>query len=198
MIDYMKCYIYDFDGTIYNGDSSLDFILFCFSRNKKLIFLLPKYVWNLIKYILKIINKTKFKQVIFSYLKYLNTPEKEVERFWKKNEYKIKDFYKIKNHKNDIIISASPYFLIHPIAKKYKVFDIIASEVDINSGKFNKENCHGEEKVKRLKQKYPDVEICEVYTDSLADIPLINISKKSYIVKKNEVYEYKMKGKGKL
>ena len=28
--------VYDFDDTIYNGDSSLDFVLFCFKKNKKL------------------------------------------------------------------------------------------------------------------------------------------------------------------
>ena len=30
----MKLYLYDWDGTIYDGDSSLDFILYCIKKIK--------------------------------------------------------------------------------------------------------------------------------------------------------------------
>ena len=56
--------------------------------------------------------------------------------FWQINEYKIKSFWKDKkNHKKDIIISASGYFWLKPIADKYSVADLIATDIDINTGK---------------------------------------------------------------
>ena len=36
--------IYDFDKTIYDGDSSIDFLLFEIKRNKKVFLTLPKTV----------------------------------------------------------------------------------------------------------------------------------------------------------
>ena len=41
-----KVWVYDFDGTIYDGDSSIDFFLFCLKKNIKVIFYLPKVVLN--------------------------------------------------------------------------------------------------------------------------------------------------------
>ena len=43
-------YVFDFDKTIYNGDSSVDFYKFCLKKNKKLIKLILKpiiYVNNI-------------------------------------------------------------------------------------------------------------------------------------------------------
>ena len=65
----MKCNIYDFDKTIYDGDSSLDFYLFCVKRKKYLIFNIVKVIGAYFLYFLKIKNKTYVKEVFFSFLK---------------------------------------------------------------------------------------------------------------------------------
>ena len=44
---------------------------------------------------------------------------------------------------------------------------------------------------KYLKEKYPKIIINEVYSDSLSDLPLMNISKNAYIVKGNKIKKYK-------
>ena len=62
---------YDFDETIYDGDSSVDFFKYSLKRNKKVLLQAPIQVFGLILYILKIIDKTKFKEYIFSFLKIL-------------------------------------------------------------------------------------------------------------------------------
>ena len=46
--------VYDFDKTIYDGDSSIDFYLFCLKRKKSIILLLTKQVFAMILYKLKI------------------------------------------------------------------------------------------------------------------------------------------------
>ena len=70
---------------------------------------------------------------------------------------------------------------------------MIASPVDIKTGKFLGENCHGLEKVRRLREKYPDAEVGEMYTDSSVDLPMIEISKKGFMVLKNKIIPYKIK-----
>ena len=80
---------YDFDGTIYDGDSSIDFYLFCLKKNKKVLLSFPRLTIGVILYILTIINKTKMKERIFSFLKHLKDTDLYVEEFWKDHKKKI-------------------------------------------------------------------------------------------------------------
>lgn len=180
--------IYDFDGTIYDGDSSLDFFKYCLSKNKKIILDIIPICFSLILYLLKFIEKEKFKSNFFRFVKRIDL-DKYVDEFWKENDYKIKSFYK-KNHlKSDIVISASPSFLLQPLVNKYN-FTLIATEVDKNTGKLIDKNCYGSEKVERLKEK--GITKCDkFYSDSLSDLPCALLAKKAYIVSKNKIISWK-------
>ena len=107
----------------YDGDSSVDFILFCFKKNPKFAKYLPKMIMAALKYKFKNITKTQMKEVFFSFLNDIKNVDNLLKDFWKSHEKNIKEFYKEKSHDKDIIISASPKFLLEPIAKKYKVYD---------------------------------------------------------------------------
>ena len=50
------------------------------------------------------------------------------------------------------------------------------------TGKTDGENCHGAEKVRRLHEAYPDVEIAEFYSDSRSDSPLAELAEHAYLV----------------
>ena len=187
---YMELYLYDFDGTIYDGDSSVDFFKFCARKNKKVRKLYFRIIINFLKYKTKYLSITEFKESVFSFLNNFENTEKLVDDFWKTHKNKIKSFYNEKDHQNDVIISASPYFLLKPICDELNVKDLIASDVDITTGHFNSPNNRGEEKVKRLKEKYPNALIKEMYSDSLHDKPLLDIAENSYLVKKDKIYNY--------
>ena len=104
---------------------------------------------------------------------------------------KIKDFWtEKKSHKNDIIISASGRFWLEPIAKEYKVKDLFATDIDPKTGVVSGNNCHGKEKVKIFRDKYPKAEIMKMYTDSKNDLPLIEAAKEGILVKRNKLYNY--------
>lgn len=179
--------IYDFDDTIYDGDSSVDFFKYVLKRNKKVLLTIPSILFAFILYMLKIKEKEYFKSKFFSFVKYYENIENVVDDFWKYNDCKVKDFYKKQHKDTDIIISASPEFLLKPVSKKYE-FKLIASKVSTKTGEFEK-NCYGEEKVKRLKEL--GYNTCnKFYSDSLSDLPLKNISKKSYIVKGNNIIKW--------
>lgn len=109
--------IYDFDKTIYDGDSSIDFFKYCIKINKKCLRILPKLALAIILYLLKIKEKEYLKSVFFSFIKYFSNLDKVVADFWNEHNSKIKDFYLKGRFKTDIIISASPEFLLKPVAK---------------------------------------------------------------------------------
>ena len=184
-------YVYDFDKTIYDGDSSLDFYLFCIKIKKSIIFNIIKVFFAYILYFFKIKNKTYVKEVFFSFVKNFEDIDKVVNDFFFVNRKKIKRFYLEKNHDKDIIISASPYFLLKPISLDLKVKDLIASDVSKKTGKFKSQNCKGIKKVEYLKEKYKNIEVLEVYTDSYSDQPLIDIARKAYIVDKDKITKIK-------
>lgn len=188
----MKIYLYDFDDTIYDGDSTVDFYKFSLKRQKALILYLPIQVLYLILYKMRIVKKKKFKSKFFSFLNSIKDIDSLILDFWNINEKKIKSFYVNKNHENDVIISASPEFLLQPMVDKLKVKNLIATRVNIQTGDFESENCYGLEKVLRLEEIFPssDYSYEEMYTDSLSDEPLLKISKKGFIVKGDLISEY--------
>lgn len=186
----MNVNAYDFDGTIYDGDSSVDFYKFCFKKKKRICKYWFKQLWFLILYILGFKTKTEIKEVFFSFLNEFEEIDSMIDEFWKKNFCKIKAWYLKKDHSNDVIISASPEFLLQIPAQKLQVKKLIASDVDQKTGKFLKENCHGEEKVRRIKKWNSKVVVEEMYTDSCVDLPMIQLSKKGYMVKKNRIISY--------
>lgn len=183
----MEINLYDFDETIYDGDSSVDFIFYSLKKYPKCFKMIPKAFIGLIKYKMGKITKTEMKVQIFSFVKYIPNIDKEVEMFWEKNEHKIKKFYLEKDHSKDIIISASPEFLLKPITKKLKVKDMMASRVDKKTGEFDGLNCHDTEKVRRLNEKYKNYKVIESYSDSKSDIPILELAETAYYVKGNKL-----------
>lgn len=57
--------VFDFDGTIYDGDSSINFWLFCLKNDIKLIRFFPLQASGLFLYIFKFVDKKEFKKLFF-------------------------------------------------------------------------------------------------------------------------------------
>lgn len=187
---WMKYNVYDFDGTIYDGDSTFDFYKFCIKKFPKGLISLPKACMYYIIYKLKKCSKTRFKEVFYSYLKYVPNIEENVVMFWQYHEGKIKGWYLDHHRNSDIIISASPQFLLEPVCSHLGIAVLIASRVDRYTGKTEGENCWGVEKVRRLKELLPNLEIEEFYSDSLSDSPLAELAQKAYLVRENNLVEW--------
>ena len=187
----MKINLYDFDGTIYDGDSTRDFFFYELKKHPIIaITLFESGLFGLL-YVLHIVNKTKMKEHFYKFLRYIKNIDAEVISFWRVHDKNIKEFYLKKDHDKDIIISASPEFLLRPIANKLKVKDLIASRVDKETGITSGLNCHDVEKIRRLDEKYDDYVVMEAYSDSVkSDNPILDLAKKSYIVKKNNIIKY--------
>ncbi len=174
--------VYDFDKTIYDGDSTTHFYFYCLKKYPAIIKYLPGTAWAFFLYIIGIYTKTRFKEKMYSFLKAVPDVTAEVKSFWDGHIGGIKPFYLKHQSDDDIIISASPEFLLIYICKKLGIKHLLASRVDPETGKYTGENCHGVEKVKRLAGYMPDFEIDEFYSDSLSDMPLMKLAKQGYMV----------------
>lgn len=186
---------YDFDETIYDGDSSVDFYMFCLGKNKKVLKQLPTLIKGLIKYKTKKIEKTEFKEHVFAFLKEIDNVDEYVKEFWEKNYKNIKSWYFEQQEKTDVIISASPEFLLKPLEKKLKV-KIIGSKVDKKTGKFDGKNCHDYEKIARYeKEMKAKNNVKKFYSDSIkADRAMFEYAEEAYLVRKNEITKLNLKG----
>lgn len=180
---------YDFDNTIYDGESPIDFFIFCLKKEKGLIKYLPTILYSAILYKMRILTMDKFLEVA-NKLSTIFLDNKErvneiVKEFWKKHKKKLKPKYLSKLKNTDIIITASPRFLMEGILEDLNTENIICSEFNMEKAKFEFVN-FGKNKVIAFKEKYPNEKIINFYTDSLNDLPLIEISEHAFLVKGNK------------
>ena len=173
---------YDFDNTILRGDSTALFCLYCLRHYPRLWLTLPAQAVNGVLFALKIRKKQDFKQRLLSFLAHIDDVDGAVDAFWAKAFHRIKPFYAQTHRADDLIISASPEFLIAPACKRLGVA-YMGSPVDRHTGIFHGANCHGAEKVRRFREACPDAQIDDFYSDSHSDDPLAQIARCAYLVK---------------
>ena len=178
--------VYDFDGTIYDGDSTLDFYLFCLKKKPCLCL---KWPFLGIRYLRFLINGDRdlFKGYFYGFLKSFHNTEELADNFWEDNIRKIKGFYLLQKRDDDLIISASPEFLLNPACARLGIQNLIASKVDIKTGSLSSANCRGEEKVRRINETFGNITIDSFYTDSISDLPLAKMARSAFMVKKNSI-----------
>ena len=183
--------VYDFDGTIYDGDSTVDFFLFALKQKPSLIRFAPKQALGFLLYGVKRIEKTELKEYFFSFLSGIDAG-KLAEDFWKRNSHKIFKWYPERQQPDDILISASPEFLLEPICRQLGIRCLIASRVDVQSGKFAGENCRGAEKVRRLAEECGVTHIGAFYSDSHSDLPLARIADSAFLIKNGVITQWNL------
>ena len=183
--------VYDFDKTIYAGDSTLDFYRYCLRKQPLLLRYLPRQLSGVFLYALRRIGKEGCKERFFSFLQGLEEPESAVRGFWDKHERGIRSWYRERQREDDLIISASPAFLLKDICSRLGIRRLLASDVAITDGRFLGPNCRGEEKLRRFEAAYGGEEIGEFYSDSLSDEPLARRARRAYLVGKNGISEWK-------
>lgn len=117
--------------------------------------------------------------------------EQFVEEYTSSHLDHVKDWYKEYQKEDDVVISASPEFMIKSFCDKVGIKTAMASPVNPHTGKYDGLNCHGEEKVKRYRAVFGDAKIDEFYSDSYSDTPLAKLAEKAFLVKGDVRKEWK-------
>ncbi len=180
----MRIDVYDFDGTIYDGDSTVDFIFFCLRRHPGIAFALPALVLPAAKLAAKRIGLTEFKSALFGMMaKHLSLTE-EAKRFWQDEKTKKKLgawFYDRPRDLPIVIASASPEFELRYAADILGVKNLIGTRCDDATGQLIGKNCKGAEKIGRIRTMIGEYTVRAMYTDDTkADGPLLEIAEEKY------------------
>ena len=178
--------LYDFDETIYDGDSTRDFVLYCYKNYPRTLAYLPRQLAAVTSYMAGKIDKTTFKERYFSMFAAVPDIDSALADFWDSHADRIMRYYPRQARQDDVVISASPEFIVRPLCERLGLTHVIASDVDKFTGHFNGANCYGAEKVRRLEEAGYDLgEVEQVYSDSLSDTPIAELGQEAFIVHKD-------------
>jgi hypothetical protein len=184
----MNCY--DFDQTVFFPDSSYLFVMYCLRHYPRAVLrALPgACVAGTLK-LLSLCETRLLKEKLFSFLPYLDDVDRIVDEFWAENYDKgISEWYLLRRRDDDLIISASPEFLLRPAAEQLGV-RLIATRMDRHSGRILGLNCHDHEKVTRFYRAFPDERVDAFYSDSLTDFPMARLAGQAYLILRRGVME---------
>ncbi len=181
--------VYDFDNTIYDGESAFDFFLFCMRKKPLLIKVLFPILRDALKYKLCKMSMEEFRArgayYTESFFDLFPDIEGLVKEFWDKHQHKIKPFYAKLQKEDDVVVTANVNVLVKEIFARMGVKNYISTVFDMESGKLG-DICFGETKAILFRQKY-GTDIDDFYTDSENDVPLMKWSKVVYMVRKNKI-----------
>ena len=177
---------YDFDDTIFRGNSMRRFSIFCTLRLPYLILFAPVLLLAFLLRAVRILNKNRFLHMISLFVALVPNAEKFAAKFWDKNIKRIKPWYLKQRRDDDIIISASPFFLINEACKRLGV-GCIATKLSPRNARLTGKHCYGAEKVKMYREQFGDTPLATYYSDSMSDMPLFLFAEKGYFVKGNEI-----------
>lgn len=190
----MNIAFFDFDGTITTKDTLIEFIKYAVGLPRFIcgfIALLPM----LVLFKLKLIPNYKAKQMMISYF----------FKGWSIEKFTIKAqgfssnmidpivrdgaLKRLQWHKDQgdeiVVVSASMECWLKPWCEKYDL-KLISTKLELENGvvtgKFLTKNCHGQEKVNRIKEKYDlnQYDKIYVYGDSSGDTQMLELGDEKF------------------
>lgn len=187
--------VYDFDNTIYDGESCFDLFKFYIKRRPSLLRHAPQVIFAFAKYKLGKVTieqaLSKYGAKVGSFFRSIPDLQADSEKFWDEHMHNIKPFYKELQQEDDLVITASPEATMRVICRRLGIKNLLGSTVDENSGEITR-LCMSTNKVKAFFEAYPDGKIDCFYTDSVKnDSPLIDIAQKAFVVKGNKITQIK-------
>ena len=183
--------VFDFDNTIYNGESTFDFYLFCVRHHPKAVKFVFVVLWSFFKYKLCLVSEKQLMELaekyVADFLRCCPDANELAYKFWDKNFCKIKSFYKEVQSDDDIVVSASFGFLLRPVLEKLGIKNALLSEVDLDNAKVIR-LCYRKNKICLFKSEFGDASVNDVYTDSYNDKPLMSLaSGRIFLVKGRKI-----------
>ena len=173
--------VYDFDETIFTGDSEDYFFAYLFKK--------PGFFWDQVRYRwyellfkCKLVSKTKAREAEYSLLRKIDDLDGLLADYWDQHERHMKSWYAAVKRPDDVIASATPRFLMEPIVARLGLTGLVATEMDPRTGKIHGEFAAGPYKVDQCRKQFSLDEIDEFYSDAYSDHFLAEYAKRAYVV----------------
>jgi phosphoserine phosphatase len=186
--------VYDFDNTLYDGESALHFFLFCMKKRPLLARYIPSALRGIAGYKRHGVTidevARRYGRIFKACMEGIEDYQAVSKAFWDKYESRICKFYKGIQRPDDLIISASPEQSLREICARLGIAHYIGTVFNEESGALEY-LCFGENKVRAFRERCPGLEIDTFYTDSMNDKPLMDIAKHVFLVKKGALTQIK-------
>ena len=173
--------VYDFDETIFTGDSEDYFFAYLFKK--------PGFFWDQVRYRwyellfkCKLVSKTKAREAEYSLLRKIDDLDGLLADYWDQHERHMKSWYAAVKRPDDVIARATPRFLMEPIVARLGLTGLVATEMDPRTGKIHGEFAAGPYKVDQFRKQFSLDEIDEFYSDAYSDHFLAEYAKRAYVV----------------
>ena len=191
--------VFDFDGTIYDGESLFDLYLYSARHDPKVF----RYIAPVLRYAVKYkLGRATLEQMEYGvgkmtegYLTELSrskrvaSVEQLVDDFWDRYYARIKPWYQPES--DDVIITASFDLTVGEACRRLGVRNLVASEVDVETMRVTYLNFNTN-KARRFRELYgPDAVVDEFYTDSKFDQPMIDMARHAFMVKGDTITQVK-------
>lgn len=175
--------VFDFDDTIFDADSSQLFYRFCLRRMPSLLRYVPLQCCMVLGHKTGLLSLEQAKSACFSFLRAIPDVRTLLEDFYQLEVHRMTEWYLAMHRPDDVIISASPSFLVRRFVAPLGIRHILCTDMDPATGQIHGKNCKGQEKITRFRQVFGDVcRIDNFYTDSLSDKPLAQIASHAWLV----------------
>lgn len=188
-----KLVLFDLDGTLTYKDTFLEILKYFFGKKQYWVGLLHLFPF-LLFYKLRLIPNWKAKEKMLTYF-FKDIPLNQFQE--RCTEFAIKklpllfkekaqsELDRFRGEARIVIVSASVENWINPWCEVNDV-ECIATRLEIRSGKLTGKikgwNCHGEEKVNRIREQIDLSQYDEIlaYGDSKGDLPMLGLATKPY------------------
>jgi len=177
---------YDFDDTIFKGNSLRRFFFYCLIRLPYLALYMPVQFFAAILRGLRILNKHNFLCVLEWFIVFVPKKDKFIKSFWDKNFKRIKSWYLKQKRGDDVVVSASPEYLVRAACERLGV-RCVASDVDVKTGRTNGRHCHGKSKIDFYRRRFGNEPLLTYYSDSMTDEPMFRFAFKGFFVKGDKI-----------
>ena len=177
---------YDFDKTIYPGDSATHFFWWCARRYPAALGRLPAAGFKALTCAGRPEIHGILKETIYGFLRHVPDPAAEAAAFWDVHLSRIYPWYLAQKRPDDVIVSASPFFLVGEACRRLGV-ECIATQMDPATGELLSPNCRGAEKIVRYRALHADAPLEAFYSDSWSDRPMMELAESAFLMKKGRV-----------
>ena len=186
--------VFDFDNTIYDGESFVDLFIMVLCKDPTLLRYVPTMVSGIVQYKTGTLRLEtaleQYSKPFEEYVSALSDIDALVDEFWDKHMHKIKPFYDQVRSDDDLVISASPQIVVDEVCRRLGIKRCIGTQFDRKTGKLGRV-CFRENKIAAFREAYPDAHISALYTDSMHDNPHMDNSEAVYFVKGNKIKRIK-------
>lgn len=181
--------VFDFDNTIYDGESPYDFYAFSLRYNPSAIRFIPPLAYYGLRYSKEKSTLGELEHAVSRYLKRYLTSFDDVDgmvsAFWDTHMHKIKHWYK--PQPDDVIITGSFDYTMREVQRRLGVKTVICSTVNRETLELEHLN-FGANKVKVFQEMFgEDAVPDEFYTDNMLDLPMMQLARRAYLVRGNHI-----------